>query len=234
MKTGRNGEYTANYDRRNEALCGATCFVLLHTEPLPITYVEEDVMDHAQMAQMKDFIQLAYEAKTGALHDTMDDMAAAVSHIEETLRANGILESPPILDQTQNMKDAIRGACETRIGELHDEMKEVISALTRAERTLFTSMAPQPQPSGPAQTPVTPESEAATQSAATRLTSALETMIGEFTSREFWDAANKDGHGAAITRAAFMTFLSRLVKNRQIVVVRTHNGNVPGLYRKPA
>jgi hypothetical protein len=59
-------------------------------------------------------------------------------------------------------------------------------------------------------------------------------MIGEFTSREFWDAANKDGHGAAITRAAFMTFLSRLVKNRQIVVVRTHNGNVPGLYRKPA
>jgi hypothetical protein len=192
-----------------------------------------DLMDQEQLKQMKDAIQAGYEPPIAKLSSDMNEAISQVSHLEETLRSNAMLDLPAIMDQTQNMKDAIRGTCQPQIDELLEELENFISAVSRVEQRLYSRPVLQPsQPSTPTPPPVNPK-DGKSLSAAQRIKSALETMHGEFTSFELWDAANKDGHGAPITRSAFATCFARLLKNGQVIQVSAHIGNVPGTYRRP-
>jgi hypothetical protein len=127
----------------------------------------------------------------------------------------------------------IRSKYDRLIQKLKDEEEKALAGLADIMAS-FNARFPAEDEAGSVEPPSqTQQTEDDAPSAASRVKLALESQNGEFSSTKLWDAANRDGNGPPITRAAFSTCLANLIKGKQVVVVRKHTGNTGGTYRKP-
>lgn len=136
-------------------------------------------------------------------------------------------------DQIAKLKANIKNEYEEKIASLRLEMKSVLSALDRAEKTLSTS------PKGPKAHPVQQElvsedkqPSSSLKTAKARVNEALKRMDSNFKKQELWDLANSIGVGTEIKAGTMAPLFANLVKSGVIETIVDSKGKTPAIYRR--
>lgn len=140
-------------------------------------------------------------------------------------------------------KAIIKAEYQARIDQLKMEMEETLTALSRAEQTLFSTNGnrkPVAAPQGMKlrrRIPLSSTDGANIDKPVTnrsRVLEALKRMTEDFTFKALHESANTDGMGPEIKQGSYAPLFAELVKTGQILTIKKPAGIKPGIFRRRA
>lgn len=149
------------------------------------------------------------------------------------------MDKSQIEEQIEELKLHIKSEYEGKIKKLREEMEDVLSSLSRVEKTLGKELSTKDSTEETSSSRLKliqrkKQTEIhTTRTVEARIMKALQEMNGEsFARSELFDKVNNDGSGKEMKMGSFGPKFANLVKNGNIVVIREAKGNQGGTYKR--